>query len=228
MREARPGGQQTHLEICSCRDLLPSQLPTLDFGHFAPQCVSVSPQRNSMGEAYLRTEANNFLGPPGDRECEEYDLDLAWIIDVIKDQRSRPGNEDFKFIVEAPEGVARKLVQYKWIEMPTTHGGCGATRTRLHYCKFGTEYMKPTYFWTNIEPMIASLHEANGQPHMRMCASGHFCANGPDNHANLGREGGQTCKAAAYPQDLVAFLVQHIEQATAPRRRDNLPACPAA
>ena len=38
----------------------------------------------------------------------------------------------------------------------------GATRTRLHYCKFGTEYQKPTYFWTNIEPMIASLREGNG------------------------------------------------------------------
>lgn len=147
---------------------------------------------------------------------------MAWIIDVITNQKARPGNEDFKFTIEAPAGGgARNLPHFKWIEVDAAQGGgIGGVRCELHYCKFGTDYKKPTFFWTNIPSLIADLTADDS----RRCTKIRPCKVGSGEHKNLGGEGGRIADAAAYPDDLVTFLASHVMKACDMRRKDKLPA----
>ena len=218
MREASMSAShapaKAYLEVCQCRDLRPFELPTLDYAHFSPQCTSVS---NAAGDAHKREEDDGFLG--SDECCREYNRDLAWIIDVIHDQKRRPGNESFKYTIEAPFGVARKVPHFKWIEVPVEDGGLGAVRLVLSYCMFGMEYEKKTFFWTNIGPLIETLP---GTQHNYLCRQGRQCHRGRDNHKNLGRDAGPTRDAATFPEDLVAFLRMHVIEVCATRREDSV------
>ncbi|KOO35982.1 hypothetical protein Ctob_010804 [Chrysochromulina tobinii] len=62
---------------------------------------------------------------------------------------------------ELQVGNAQKLIHFKMMQVPVDHGGIGATQVELTYCKFGMEYEKPTFFWTNIESLIKELE--NGE-----------------------------------------------------------------
>lgn len=138
---------------------------------------------------------------------------------MIVNQKRRPGNSDFKFTIEAPgDGVAKNVPHYAWIEVPAEDGGIGGIRLLLHYCKFGTEYMKPTYIWTNLESLINELRH----PHAYMCSLAFPCKHGYGYHARLGGDGGRAADAAVFPADLVAFLVQHVQRACSNRRLDNI------
>lgn len=75
MRDAQGGRDaraRAFIELCSCRDLKPEDLPTLDVAHFSPTCASVSCASN---DKHPRNEDNDFWGPPNDQMCIEYNLD---------------------------------------------------------------------------------------------------------------------------------------------------------
>jgi hypothetical protein len=218
MRQAAANSMATvYFELCMCRDIKPEDLPTLDYAHFSPQCTSVS---RAAGSAHPRKETDMpvaFLGY--DDCCKEYNSDLQWILDVCQNQRRRSGNSDFKFTVEAPVGNAQKLIHFKMMQVPVDHGGIGATQVELTYCKFGMEYEKPTFFWTNIESLIKELE--NGE---KICSEETPCKVGPACHKQLGRDAGPTTDAARFPPDLVVFLQSHVEKACSKRRNDSVPA----
>ena len=218
MRQAAANSKATvYFELCMCRDIKPEDLPTLDYAHFSPQCTSVS---RAAGSAHPRKETDMpvaFLGY--DDCCKEYNSDLQWILDVCQNQRRRSGNSDFKFTVEAPVGNAQKLIHFKMMQVPVDHGGIGATQVELTYCKFGMEYEKPTFFWTNIESLIKELE--NGE---KICSEETPCKVGPACHKQLGRDAGPTTDAARFPPDLVVFLQSHVEKACSKRRNDSVPA----
>ena len=206
------------LEICQCRDLDPAKLPTLDYAHFSPQCISVS----DMGKN-LRNESNEWMGPETDQDCVEYNRDLEWVTRVIRDQKMRKGNEEFKFTIEAPEGVAKNIIHLKMVELKETHGGLGGTRVKLSYCKFGESSERPTNFWTNIVSMIEVLKPGTKHPHL--CCAERPCQFGHGRHKQLGREGGAAADAAKFPPDLVTFLAWHaINHACAHRANDDVKA----
>jgi hypothetical protein len=202
-----------YLELCQCRDIDPRKLPNLDYAHFSPNCLSVSTTGKN-----LRNQDNDYLGLETDDDCCEYNMDLAWIVDVIKDQLSRNGNSQFKFTIEAPRGVARHIVFYKLVETSRKMGGCGGTRCELFYCKFGVEYPKPTYIWTNIESMIAEL---SGPKHRYICCDAHPCKLGPGQHERLGHGDVAVKDAAAFPEDLVRFLCDHVVVKSCAHRRND-------
>ena len=206
-----------YLEVFQCRDLEVRKLPNLDYAHFSPNCLSVSPTGKN-----LRDKDNDWLGPETDEDCCEYNQDLAWICEVIKDQLSRNGNSQFKFTIEAPRGVARHILFYKLIETSRKMGGCGGTRCEINYCKFGVDYPKPTYIWTNIESMIAEIPNSDdGAKHCYICCDAHPCKLGPGHHKRLGHGDTAVADAAAFPPDLVQFLCnQVINKSCAHRRND--------
>jgi hypothetical protein len=218
MRQAAANSKATvYFDRCMCRDIKPEDLPTLDYAHFSPQCTSVS---RAAGSAHPRKETDipvAFLGY--DDCCKEYNSDLQWILDVCQNQRRRSGNSDFKFTVEAPVGNAQKLIHFKMMQVPVDHGGIGATQVELTYCKFGMEYEKPTFFWTNIESLIKELE--NGE---KICSEETPCKVGPACHKQLGRDAGPTTDAARFPPDLVTFLQYHVDKACSKRRNDSVPA----
>ena len=249
---------QVFLEICQCRDLQPEDLPTLDFAHFSPQCTSVS---RAAGSKHKRTASDPdgpFLGPKNDAVCREYNADRArptlkprksqgvanllpdrvlhtlsvsWIFEVIRDQIRRPNNAGFKFTLEAPKGIVRKLLMIQLIETPVEHGGCGGICVEIDQCKFGTDYQKPTLIFTNIESIVADLkpfrmsHWPEGVKdgnHHKLCCKCP-CPNA-DDHPRLGYEAGPTADAARFPPALVGFLWDHVDQACSHRRCDDTPA----
>ena len=218
MRQAAANAKATvYFDLCMCRDIKPEDLPTLDYAHFSPQCTSVS---KAAGSAHPRKETDlpvAFLGY--DDCCKEYNSDLQWILDVCQNQRRRSGNSEFKFTVEAPAGNAQKLIHFRMMQVPVDHGGIGATQVELTYCKFGTEYEKPTVFWTNIESLIKELE--NGE---KTCSVKTPCKVGPACHKQLGRDAGPTTDAAKFPPDLVTFLQYHVDKACSKRRNDSVPA----
>lgn len=53
---------------------------------------------------------------------------------MIDNQIHRPGNANFKFFIEAPEGNAKDVHWFQTLQIPVEAGGVGAKRTRL-YCE---------------------------------------------------------------------------------------------
>ena len=220
--DVRPGRcpPRAYVQICSCRDLRPEQLPTLDYMHFSPECTSVS---RCAGDAHPRTHANGYLGADDDECSKEYNRDLAWIHRVIVDQQNRPGNEAFKFTIEAPEGVSHHVLDRFGFTISANDGGVGATRLLVHYCKFGMDYMKPTCIWSNLETLIAELTDDGSGPHSYICHAGNPCKHGLGYHSRLGYDAGPTRAAAAFPHDFVTFLNGHVQKACSARRMDAVP-----
>ena len=149
-----------------------------------------------------------------------------WIFKVITDQLDRPGNDGFKFTIEAPKGVAKNLYSFKNIEQPVDDGGPGGVRCEVHYCKFGMEIKKPTYLWTNIASIIDELSTENEtRSHPYLCCHGQYCHLGHGHHKQLGtgRPGGACSGAAPFPEHFVVWLVHHIvNRACAKRRSDEV------
>lgn len=190
--------------------------------HFSPDCKSVS---RAAGGSHRRNEGNGYLGD--DSACQDYNKDLGWILEVVTNQMKRPGNSLFKFTIEAPVGIISKHPTIKMIEMPVADGGRGGKRCEVHYCKFGLPIHKPTYLWTNIPSVIADLPTDERRPHPWLCRAGNQCFLGEGNHKQLGtgRPGGACSEAAAFPHDLVNWLVQHVvNRGCAERRTDDVKA----
>ena len=222
MRSASPSAPsappQLYLDLSACRSMRPRDLPTLDYAHFSPTCKSVS---KCAGDAHKRTVDNGFLGPDGDKICIEYNMDLTWIRQVIEDQLLRPGNEGFVYTIEAPEGIAHEVPHLKFLEIPRTHGGVGAERVRIDFCKFGQEHQKPTQLWTNIESMIDELKDEHKNPYL--CC--HFpCKHGRGYHPKLGREGIAVAEAEPFPMELVYWMKTHVKKSIGHRVKDKVKA----
>ena len=156
-------------------------------------------------------------------DAHEYNRNLWWILDVIRDQMVRPGNQDFKFTIEAPVGGnAQHILMLKAIELEVCDGGPGGKVVEVHYCKFGVDYEKKTFLWTNIESLIKDSAD-------RKCTTECPCKLGKGNHKVLGRDAGPASAAAAFPHELCTYLKMHVEKACGHRRRDNCavdPVCP--
>lgn len=199
------------LQLCDLRDIQPSSLPTLDFASFSPHCASVS---MAAGKSHPRTELNGYLGTTP--TCKAYNADLSHIVHIIMDQRNRPGNARFRFVIEAPFGNAMHVPILKNIvEMPTEHGGLGATRVMLDHCKFGVVWRKRTFLWTNVETLVAQL---SGDSHAYLCTAANPCAHFGA-HAHICRDV-STKEATPFPHDLAVFLQQQICGCCAPRRHE--------
>ena len=122
-------------------------------------------------------------------------------------------------------GVAKHLCMFKMIQMPVEAGGPGAKLRKLTYCKFGTDYEKPTQIWTNIPSLIDELTDKDGKPHSHRCSKQSPCQH-HGHHPNLGYEGGPTCNAAAFPEELVTFFKQFALKKADSRRNDDVPPSP--
>ena len=89
--------------------LSPQDLPTLDYAHFSPNCKTVSNQSSGKhGRKKDNDVSNSYLGTTPD--AMEYNKDIEWIYRVIREQQLRPGNEEFKFTIEAPEGERQPIL----------------------------------------------------------------------------------------------------------------------
>lgn len=99
------------------------------------------------------------------------------------------------------------------------HGGIGASRLQITYCKFGEKHCKPTFLWTNIDSIIDELDETRG-PNRKTCTAKHPCGN--LHHEQICKTV-QAKKASPFPIALVHWLCMHIQDACASRRTDGVP-----
>lgn len=160
-----------------------------------------------------RSEANKYWGETD--TCQQYNLDLAHIFAIIKDQMERPGNEAFRFTIEAPESVAPKILWFKLIETARANGGLGAKRLTIDFCHFGCRYRKRTYIWTNLETMIA---EYDKEDHCRKCTPANPCPfYGVGTHDRIGHDIA-TVDVTWFPPELCLDLKRHVEACCAKRR----------
>jgi len=218
-----------HLWICSLRDVRPQDLATVDFIHFSLNCQSVS---NAAGGKHGRVEANEFFGTT--EAANEYNQDLMHAIRICQDQLDRRDatgnkiNEHFKFIFEAPQGVSKSVPYYKYIvEQPLERGGLGGTRLVFDMCKFGVEYQKRTFLWTNVRTLINKLANdgvTDRKNHEFLCGSDafgcqHYRRLGASAHANI-CHGVRTEDATPFPDHLCVFLATCIDNECAFRRSE--------
>ena len=203
--------------VMKLRDLRVEELPTLDYLHFSPKCVSTT---LLAAPKHQRTAATDYQGTT--TECVEWNADMMHFYAIVQQQRSRPGNSHCAFSLEQPVGLARSTLAIKLFEQPIASGGLGAVRCTFDVCKLGGECKKPTDLWVGGLPglvhAIGTSQDPSLPPLKWRCSRSSPCRHYP-NHREVR---GNTKCTTAFPHELCAFLLALVENDLSPHRLSNV------
>jgi hypothetical protein len=127
-----------------------SNLPFIpDVGVFMPPCTTYSIAAISHHRSQKGYVAVSEFAKKSDRILENT---IKLIKDILK------ANPSFKFYIENPVGVMRKMPIMKQFD-----------RTTIYYCRYGDMRMKPTDIWTND---LRTMYNPDGWQPRKKCWNG--------------------------------------------------------
>ena len=145
-------------------------------------------RRNDLTGFESRSAENDWLGDDNDAKAHDFNRCIMKIIEIIRDQLDRPGNEAFCFTIEQPAGGRYPLNHFAILKSSRASGGCEAKEVQISFCRFLSGYIetvceeeaaafshKPTLLWTNCDLLIQmcskGLHKCGRPTHDAPMAS---------------------------------------------------------
>ena len=109
------------------------------------------------------------------------------VLIILQQLYQDPG---FKFVIENPRGILRKMPFMKPLEK---------YRKTVSYCQYGDKRMKPTDIWTNIDFEV------------RMCKNGAPCHESAPRGSNTGTQGLTWAERCKIPDELIDVILKEVK-----------------